>query len=365
MKTPRLTARQWIGYTGLALVAVFAAALIEWRGDLVMAGLDPEVPFQTYSPPPAPDYARPEAWVMREARVPEAGTAAIFFVSPTAYDGGRHWNAPIGDPKSRAFLRRVAVPNYVGPFARAGAISVPDYRQAGVYSRLTLREDAREARAFAYRDVAAAFDDWIARHPDGPIVLAGVEQGADLIDRLLRDRIARDPAVAARVVVVYLIDALVARDRLAPGFPPCATAASAHCVVGWSALTTDKEGAKWRRLRRALVWDDEGRFVELNDRPALCVNPVSGAADTRQTDARSHRGATNATGLEWGARPALVARELTAQCRDGVLIHSQPKLESFRKAGSWADRRKVLPYNLFYGDLEADVKTRLAASSSR
>jgi len=29
--------------------------------------------------------------------------------------------------------------------------------------------------------------------------------------------------------------------------------------------------------------------------------------------------------------------------------------------GSWADRRKIVPYNLFYGDIERDVSVRLAA----
>ncbi|RZJ38884.1 MAG: DUF3089 domain-containing protein, partial [Brevundimonas sp.] len=74
--------------------------------------------------------------------------------------------------------------------------------------------------------------------------------------------------------------------------------------------------------------------------------------------------ATNATGLEWGARPALMAREVAAQCRDGVLRYTEPKLESLRLTGSWADRRKSRPYNLFYGDIEADVQARLAAWSA-
>lgn len=364
MTRPRLTARQWIGYGGFALVAILTAAVAEWRGDIVMAGLDPEVPFQTYQAPPAPNYARPDAWIMREVKAPDAAAAAIFFVPPTAFDGGRDWNAPIGDPASRAFMQRVVLPNYVGPFARAGTISVPDYRQASVYTRLTLREDAREARAFAYRDVAAAFDDWIARHPTGPIVLAGVEQGAEQVDRLLRERIAGDASVSSRVVVVYLIDAIVARERLPTGFSPCQTATSTHCVVAWSPVSTAKDGAGWRRLLRALVWDDEGRLVELGERTAVCVNPVSGSDDGRPTEARRHRGATNATGLEWGARPALTAREVSAECRDGLLRYSQPNIESFRKSGSWADRRKVLPYNLFYGDLENDVKVRMAAPAA-
>ena len=56
MKMPSLTLRQWVGYTGFALVFILVAAVAVWRGDILKAGLDPQIPFQTYEPPPAPDY---------------------------------------------------------------------------------------------------------------------------------------------------------------------------------------------------------------------------------------------------------------------------------------------------------------------
>ena len=65
---------------------------------------------------------------------------------------------------------------------------------------------------------------------------------------------------------------------------------------------------------------------------------------------------------EW---PALMAREVETQCRDGLLRHSWPDLESFKERGSWADRRKARPYNLFYGDIEEDVAERLAVYAAR
>ena len=359
MKPPRLTFRQWVGWIGLTIVLLLAAAVAVWRGDILRAGLDPQVPFQTYEPPAAPDYGDPSAWALRDARTAEAGPAAVLFVHSTTYDGGREWNGPIGDAEADAYLERVVLPNYAGPFARAGAISAPRYRQGSLYTRLTLREDAREARAFAFGDVAAAFDAWLARHPDGPIVLAGVEQGGELVERLVRERVAGDEALRGRLVAVYLMDVVAAADGLSPRVPACATRDQVGCVVGWSPVGEGNDGAARRRLRRALVWDARGRLVDLDDRPALCVNPVTGSTDTAPVAARAHHGATNATGLEWGARPALIAREITTQCRQGLLRHSEPKLESFREVGSWADRRKSRPYNLFYGDIEADVQTRL------
>lgn len=365
MSSGGMSLRQWAGWTGLAVVLLLVTAVAVWRGDILKAGLDPQVPFQTYTPPPAPDYGAPAAWALRDAGGPGSGPAAVFFVHSTTYDGGREWNGPIGDPDADAWLKRVVLPNYAGPFARAGGISAPRYRQSSLYTRLTLRDDAREARAFAWRDIAAAFDAWIARHPDGPIVLAGVEQGGELVERLVRERIAVDPALRARLVAVYLMDVVVAADGLSPEVPACVGRDQVGCIVAWSPVSEDNDGAGRRRLRRALVWDARGRLVDLGDRPALCVNPVTGSTDTAPVEARLHQGATNATGLEWGVRPALMAREIATQCRGGLLRHTEPKTESFRETGGWADRRKSRPYNLFYGDIEADVQARLAVWQAR
>jgi hypothetical protein len=356
----RLGPRQVLGIAGFVLVFLLLAAVGVWRGDIVMAGLDPKVPFQTYTPPPAPDYARPASWVLLDSRAPDSGPAAVFFVHSTTYDGGREWNGPIGDPKADAYLNRVVLPNYAGPFRRAGSVSVPRYRQASLYTRLTLREDAREARAFAYRDVAAAFEAWLARHPRGPIVLAGVEQGADLVVRLLHDKVAGDPALRARLVAAYAMDTVAPVEGPMPRVAPCARRDATGCLVAWSAVDEDNDGAARRRLKRALVWDARGHLVELDGAPAICVNPVTGSTDGAPVAARRHQGGTNATGLEWGARPALIARQIATQCRDGLLRHTQPRGESFHATGSWSDRRKSQQYNLFYGDIEADVQTRLA-----
>lgn len=365
MTRPRLTLRQWAGWSGLTIVLLLATAVAVWRGDILRAGLDPQVPFQTYQPPPAPDYDDPAAWALRDARGSQEGPAAVFFVHSTTYDGGREWNGPIDDPDADAWLKRVVLPNYAGPLARAGSISAPRYRQGSLYTRLTLREDAREARAFAYRDIEAAFAAWLARHPDGPIVLAGVEQGGDLVERLARERVADDPGLQGRLVAIYLMDVVVAADGLSPRVPACERRDQAGCVVAWSPVSEDNDGAGRRRLRRALVWDARGRLVDLAGRPALCVNPVTGSTDTAPVEARLHQGATNATGLEWGARPALMAREIATQCRDGLLRYTEPTTESFRETGSWADRRKSRPHNLFYGDIEADIEARLAAWQAR
>lgn len=358
---PRLTLRQWAGWFGFGFVFLLAAATAVWRGDILKAGLDPQVPFQTYEPPPAPDYALPGAWALKEARTSRSGPAAIFFVHSTTYDGGAEYNGPIGDKAADAYLFRVVIPNYAGPFEKAGAISVPRYRQGSLFTRLSLRRDARDARVFAYGDIETAFRAWIAAHPSGPIILAGVEQGGELTDRLLRDVVAPDAGLRSRLVAVYLMDTIVARDGLSAYTPPCTARSQVGCVVAWSQVSDDDDDAANRRRNRALVWDGRGRLVNLERREPVCVDPVTGDAGLSLSETRRHLGAANATGLEWGVRPAFLTRLVSTRCVDGFLRYSPVTSESLRNDGSWSDRRKASPYNLFYADIEADVEARLQA----
>lgn len=361
MRFPRLTLRQWIGWFGLTLVFLLALATFIWRSDIRIAAMDPQVPFQIYDPPPSPDYEAPASWALWKARTPASGPASVFFVHSTTYDKHKAWIGPIGDASADAYLSRVILPNYAGPFASLGRVSAPLYRQSSLYSRLTLRRDAKDARAFAYGDIAAAFEVWLAANPEGPIIVAGVEQGAELLDRLVRDRIAPDGVLTDRLVAVYLVDALVAVERLAPQTPACTRRDQTGCVVGWSQVGNDDESAAARRLRRAQVWNERDRFEDLNGREALCVNPVTGQTGGATVEIRRHLGGANATGLEWGVPPAILDRQVSTQCRNGLLRHSKTSTESFSNRGSWADRRKARPYNLFYADMRADAEARLQA----
>lgn len=358
MKLVRPTPRQWFGLAGIAVLLLLLAALGVWQGDILRAALDPQVPFQTYRPPPAPNYAKASAWALRDARAPGAGAASVFFVHSTTYDGGSEWNGPIGDERADAYLRQGVLPNYAGPFARAGAVSAPRYRQASLYTRLTLREDAREARAFAYGDVEAAFTVWLQAHPSGPIVLVGVEQGADLIDRLIHDRIYDDPSIKQRLVAVYLMESFIPVARFGD-IGLCQSRDDVGCALAWRSVERGDDGEVQRIRRRALTWDDRGALVGFEGAASACVNPVTGAVGKPSADIRESRGATNATNLEWGARPAFQSRLVAAECRDGILWRSRLDQESFRPQGSWAERRKIPPYNLFYADIEADVLHRI------
>jgi hypothetical protein len=361
MSEPRSRRWRWpaLLFAGLALVLIGTAAAF-WD-DLQRNALDPKIPYQTYHPPAAPDYAQRTAWYLMPTHPAQVGRADppvdIFFLSPTTYDGHEQWNAPIDDRRGGKLFAQAMAPNYAGPFVRVGRIFAPRYRQASLYSELTLREDAQAAREFAYGDVEEAFRYYLAHDNQGrPFILAGVEQGGTLAARLLSDVVAPDPALKGRLVAAYLQETVVPAD--APPIEPCMRKGQTGCLAAWvSAIQGDLSQVL---PARPLVWD-HGELITLNGRKPLCFNPLLGAVSAAAAPARLNLGAANATGLEWDARPAFLARQVSAQCKDGVLSISRPKSAAFRRTGSWADRRRVPPYNLFYGDIEADALARSAA----
>jgi hypothetical protein len=114
-------------------------------------------------------------------------------------------------------------------------------------------------------------------------------------------------------------------------------------------------------LSRSKVWNDSGHLVNLAGAPILCVNPLLGADSDADAPAKFNLGAANATGLEWGARPGFMVRQVGARCEGGILRVSRPRSASLLPQGSWAERLRAPGYNLFWADLEADSQARIAA----
>src|SRR5581483_7783543 len=93
MSEPRPRRKVWPAIGLLAVVSALLAAFAVFRGDLIRYSLDPKIPFQTYRPPPPPDYGKAQAWYLLpphpEAPAASDPSADVFFVAPTTFDGGR------------------------------------------------------------------------------------------------------------------------------------------------------------------------------------------------------------------------------------------------------------------------------------
>jgi len=357
--------RFWIFAAGLGFAVLAVAALAIWRDDILEALLDPQVPYAVYRPPPAPDFAKQGAWAMLPVGPPSSSLPVdVFFIHPTTFDGGKDWNGPIEDRRTQALFTRVMAPNYAAPFASVGRVFAPRYRQASLYTSLTVFDDAIEAREFAYADVLNAFNTFVGRlSPGRPFIVVGVEQGGALAARLLDERIANDAGLKQRLVGAYLIDTVVLADAHGPGAPvtACTRRKQSGCLVAWMSVPWSDFGRSIRILTRSKVWDDRGRLVSLAGRSVLCVNPLLGSATDENAPERINLGAANATGLEWGARPGFMVRQVGAQCIGGLLRVTRPRSASLLPAGDWAERLRAPGYNLFWADLESDSEDRTAA----
>ena len=348
--------------TVLLVLAVIAAVVM--RDQIYQTALDPRVPHQTYTPPPAPDYADAAAWARLDAvdaQDPEAG--AVFFIHPTTYDGGEHWNAPFDRPQEAEELAALILPNYAEPFAGAGAIAAPHYRQAALYAFMNNREDAVRARMFAYRDVERAFKRFSALiGEERPFKIVGVGQGALYGLGLLMMHIAPDDALRARLSAAYLLEAPVPLDLFEGALgdlAPCDEPQAVRCVISYNAVEANERKRIETLSERSMSWTADGRLGYVEGRGLLCVNPLLWTTAEDFAPARLHRGGAAAEGLSPGDAPSPLSAQTGAQCQNGFLMIEEPRSRALRRPSRLGEDRRVAPSNLFYFDLQADAERRM------
>jgi hypothetical protein len=350
----------------LAIAAAFAYRI--WGVQLLRQTMVPSAPFRAQAETTPSAYVDPGMWMARPDRpnnpaqwVPEGFTVAtapevaVFFVHPTSYLDRSQWNAPLDstDANGRAeiFLRGQA-----SAFNGIGAIWAPRYRQATFGAFLTSEESARQALALAYRDVLAAFDQFLKEiGPDRPIILAGHSQGALHLTHLLKDRVAGQP-LARRIAAAYVIGWPVSKIADLPelGLPECQSAGQANCILSWQSFGEPADPA--------LILDTFDQTTGFNglpraDTPMICTNPLTGNAGD-SADAAANLGAlfpsadlTEAT-LEAGRVPA------RCEGRGFLMIGDPPDLGNYVLPGN---NYHVFDYSLFWANVRQDAARRLAA----
>lgn len=367
--------RRWKSIlVGAVSGTVLAVAGVYLQNDLHRNALDPKIPFQIYVStrlPKAPDYRKAPSWYLNPALAryyADPRKVDVFFLHGTTFDGGKDWLGGIDNVQATHDVERVQLPNYAGPFSVMGNVYAPRYRQASLYTQLTGRDDAREARRFAYGDAEAAFRAFLKeRKGGGGFVVVGVEQGGLLVERLLRDEIAPNPALRSQLVAAYLLETLAPQSLFTtPGsVPVCQTREATGCAVSYLSVDAGRPDQALQALKRAVAWQGNNELVTLGSDKPVCINPLTGTPTSDDVEAHRSQGATNATGLEWGAEPALILRKVSARCLGGLLLVDKPDSPTFRDRPAWVDQRKINPYNLFYGDLQADMQARWQAYQNR
>ncbi|MGY6552614.1 MAG: DUF3089 domain-containing protein [Erythrobacter sp.] len=288
----------------------------------------------------------------------DAPPFAVFFVHPTSLLDRSRWNSSFEDDASsdseriaRTYLRGMA-----SPFNAAAEIWAPRYRQATFGAFLTDAPEARLAIEAAYNDVREAYRFFLdSIGPDTPIVLAGHSQGSLHLIRLLAEEVKGSQA-APRLAAAYIIGWPVSIEHDLPelGFPACATAGQAGCILSWSSFAEPADPSRLFKTYAASAGLDG---TPRGDSAMLCTNPLTGMLGGAATEDLNRGTLVPQDSLADGE---LVAGAVPARCdeRGLLLIGSPPKMGSYVLPGN---NYHVYDLPLFWANTKADVARRVAA----
>lgn len=356
------------GLIVLALAALIVLTL--WSRELTAFAFVPRAAFEPQLQLPPGSYEPREMWLARpdlpkgddpsrllprgwKEPAGEPSIASVFFIHATGSFVRSRWNEPANSPDSAErdanFLR------IMGSAFNRSPVWAPRYRQAVLGAFLTSAPEARRAVDVAYGDVLQAFDTFLAKQPaDAPIVLAGHDQGALLLLRLLHDRVKGRP-LARRLVAAYAIGWPVSArgDLPQTGLEACPAPDATPCVMSWTAFAEPADPSQMRDAMRNLA--PFGGAIDTG--PVLCTNPLTGDARP-EAPANANHGTLvpDAYMREASIRPGAVSAKCDA--RGLLLIKGQPNLGNYVLPGN-----DYLFYDiaLFWADLRADVARREAA----
>lgn len=354
----------------LTLLAVAGAfAVYQFGGSMLLKEAAPHGHFEAAQAGGGPDYSQTSSWVAQpgltdnpaswlpDGLQPSAtpGKAAIFYIHPTTYLERDRWNAPLEPGGDTEFRTRLFTQSQASAFNGAGEVWAPRYRQAAFGAFLLSSPDARAALDLAYRDVAAAFDRFVAESGNRPIILTGHSQGALHLMRLLKEKVAGKP-IARRIVAAYVIGWPIstAADLPALGMPACRAAGQGGCILSWM---TFGDPANPELVLNSYKGSAGLTGGERKREDMLCVNPITGTQDgSAAPQANPGTLLPNADLLSASIEPGRVG----ARCDKGLLIVDGdiPPLGPYVLPGN---NYHVYDYALFWGAIRRDADRRLAA----
>jgi len=350
------------------LVVAGAFAIYQWGGRVLVEQAVPKGHFEPVKAGGGPDYTQDASWIARPsmpddparwrpdgAATEQPGKAAIFFIHPTTYLSTDRWNAPLQVGGDTAFRTNLFVQSQASAFNSAGEIWAPRYRQAAYGAFLLDSRDAQAALDFAYRDVSAAFDQFLKEAGERPIILAGHSQGALHLERLLREKVA-GKSIAKRIVAAYVVGWPISTsaDLSALGMPACTAPDQAGCILSWMTFADPPNpDFIFHEWEKTPGFNGDKRRKE----DTLCVNPITGTQGAA-APAQDNPGTLIPTADMRSA--SLEAGAVGAHCDKGLLILDglPPQLGSFVLPGN---NYHVYDYALFWGAVRRDAERRLAA----
>jgi hypothetical protein len=240
----------------------------------------------------APDYTKDSAWLCLPGRADTCSTPLpTTALNPNGY-GSTGQSSVAADPPVDCFYvyptvsRDQGMNSDLNVAEEKGAALTQFTRFAGVcrtfapvYRQMTLAAvtaysaggDIRDAAALAYRDVAAAWRNYITTKNDGrPFVLIGHSQGSLLLQQLIAREVETNPAVAARMKLAILpgFNVIVPQGKLVGGtfqkIPLCSRPGEGGCVISYVSFRENNV-------------PPDGAMFGVAEQPGMtvgCVNPA-------------------------------------------------------------------------------------------
>lgn len=395
MARPLLTRRAFA--TALPATLLLAPALSRIGAAFAEEPASGAAPEDEPAPTPSPDYADLATWaywademtvdrgdvVCGASAAPGLDGSApaadkpvdLFIVCPTVSmgsDGAATMELANADDRA-SFVG--ALNMELGIYSDVCRVFAPLYRQATLAMYEASADELAAAIDFAYADVAAAFEHYLAEEAERPFVLAGFSQGSEHVIRLIKD---------------YLGDASGQADEQNGhgdersengGSDNVSThgALSARLVaayaIGWR--LTEEECAEHPWLKAAQAADDTGVVVTFNSEDpevegsiivpsgtrTLAINPLSWSASSEEAPAELNLGAcfTDYSGAVVEEVPEFCGAYLDAERGTlkvvGVDPADYPPSLSIFDEGVY----HLYDYQFFYRNLQENVATRVEA----
>ena len=288
-----MCARRFLTFIFVLTLLFVAAgfAIYQWGGRVLINQAIPKGHFEAAKAGGGPDYSADDAWLARPGHKASRRSggmdarpawppglerpAAVFYIHPTTYLDTDRWNAPLDAGGDTAFRTNLFLQSQASAFNGVAQVWAPRYRQAAYGAFLLKSEDAEKALDLAYRDVAAAFDEFVKEAGDRPIILAGHSQGALHLERLLprKGRRQADRESHRRRLCRRLADQHGLPTCRALGLPACRRREQSGCILSWMTFGDPPNPEfilrDWQKTKGFNGGDRRQEDV-------LCVNPISG-----------------------------------------------------------------------------------------
>jgi hypothetical protein len=260
--------------------------------------------------------------------------ADVFFIHPTTLIKGDYWN---GDLTNEALNERTdegTMKMQASVFNDCCRVYAPRYRQAAIYAFLKETDAGKQALAFAYEDVRAAFEFYFKNLNKGrPWILASHSQGTHHAAKLLSDVISKSDAGKTMVAAYTLGWPYPAVDS---GFPVCNSPTQTGCLISWNTYVWDKKPSRLQELYKS----------------GFCVNPLSWREDTIYMPKESNPGSMPKS------FDKILPGIADAKCEDGILWTHKVSEEGFPTL-ELGKNYHLMDYHLFYKRIRENASLRV------